>query len=76
VGNPEGKSPLESPRRRWEDNIKMDLRLIGGVVWTEFMRFRIGGFCGHGNEPSGSIKCWEILEYLSDWRFQNYSTVE
>jgi hypothetical protein len=28
VRNPEGK-PLEIPRRRWEDNIKMDLREIG-----------------------------------------------
>ena len=26
VGKPEGKRPLERPRRRWEDNIKMDLR--------------------------------------------------
>jgi hypothetical protein len=26
VGKPEGKSPLERPRRRWEDGIKMDLR--------------------------------------------------
>jgi len=25
VGNPEGKGPLGRPRRRWEDNIKMDL---------------------------------------------------
>jgi hypothetical protein len=29
VGRPEGKKPLERPRRRWEDNIKMDLREIG-----------------------------------------------
>jgi hypothetical protein len=29
VGNPEGKRPLERPRRRWVDNIKMDLREIG-----------------------------------------------
>jgi hypothetical protein len=32
VGNPEGKRPLGSPRRRWVDNIKMDLREIDGVV--------------------------------------------
>jgi hypothetical protein len=32
VGNPEGKRPLERPRRRWEDNIIMDLREINGVV--------------------------------------------
>jgi len=25
VGKPKGKRPLESPRRRWKDNIKMDL---------------------------------------------------
>jgi hypothetical protein len=29
VGMPEGKRPLGGPRRRWEDNIKMDLREIG-----------------------------------------------
>jgi hypothetical protein len=29
VGRPEGKRPLRRPRRRWEDNIKMDLREIG-----------------------------------------------
>jgi hypothetical protein len=29
VGKPEGKRPLGRPRRRWVDNIKMDLRVIG-----------------------------------------------
>jgi len=29
VGKPEGKRPLEIPRRRWEDNIKMDLHEVG-----------------------------------------------
>jgi hypothetical protein len=29
VGRPEGKRPLERPRCRWEDNIKLDLREIG-----------------------------------------------
>jgi hypothetical protein len=35
VGRPEGKRPLERPRRRWEDNIKPDLREIGidGLNW-------------------------------------------
>jgi hypothetical protein len=28
-GKPEGKTPLRKPRRRWEDNIRMDLREIG-----------------------------------------------
>jgi hypothetical protein len=33
VGKPEGKRPLGRPRRRWEDNIKMDLREVecGGM---------------------------------------------
>ena len=29
VGKPEGKRPLGRPRRRWEDNIQMDLKEIG-----------------------------------------------
>jgi len=29
VGKPEGKRPLGIPRRRWEDNIKMDLQEVG-----------------------------------------------
>ena len=29
VGKPEGKRPLERPRRRWEDNIAMDLQEVG-----------------------------------------------
>jgi hypothetical protein len=29
VGKPEGKRPLRRPRRRWEDNIKTNLREIG-----------------------------------------------
>ena len=37
VGKPEGKSPLGRPRRRWEDNIKMDLQEVGcgGMGWIE-----------------------------------------
>jgi hypothetical protein len=37
VGKPEGMRPLESPRRRWVDNIKMDLREIGwgGMDWID-----------------------------------------
>jgi hypothetical protein len=30
VGKPEGKRPLGRPRRRWEDNIKMDHQEVGG----------------------------------------------
>jgi hypothetical protein len=43
VGKPEGERPLERPRRRWEDGIKMDLREIGWVgVWSGFTWLRIG----------------------------------
>jgi hypothetical protein len=37
VGKPEGKRPLGRPRRRWVNNIKMDLRQIGwdGVDWID-----------------------------------------
>ena len=41
VGKPEGKRPLGRPRRRWEDNIKMDLREVGGVEdWMELAQDR------------------------------------
>jgi hypothetical protein len=42
VGKPEGKRPLGSPRRRWEDGIKMDLRETGWGVWSGFSWLRIG----------------------------------
>ena len=37
VGKPEGKRPLGRPRRRWEDNVKMDLQEVGGGAgaWME-----------------------------------------
>jgi hypothetical protein len=34
VGKPEGKRPLERPRRRWEDGIKMDPRRLAGRMWS------------------------------------------
>ena len=42
VGNPEGKRPLGRPRRRWEDNIKMDLQEVGGGRgdWMELAQDR------------------------------------
>ena len=37
VEKPEGKRPLERPKRRWKDNIKMDLQEVGGGCgdWKE-----------------------------------------
>ena len=41
VGKPEGKKPLGRPRRRWEDNIKMDLELGRGCGdWMELAKDR------------------------------------
>jgi len=42
VGKPEGKRPLERPRHRWEDNIKMDLQEVGGGCgdWMELAQDR------------------------------------
>jgi hypothetical protein len=46
VGKPEGRRPLERPRRRWDDNIKMDLQEVGwegartGSIW---LRIGTGG---------------------------------
>ena len=33
VGKTEGKRPLGRPRRRWEDNIEMDLQEVGWRLW-------------------------------------------
>jgi hypothetical protein len=44
VGKPEEKRPLGRPRRRWEDNIKMDLQEVGGGRgdWS-WLRIGTGG---------------------------------
>jgi hypothetical protein len=46
VGRPEGKRPLGRPRRRWEDNIRMDLRETGIDGRTGFGWLRIGSSGG------------------------------
>jgi hypothetical protein len=42
VGTPEGRRPLGRPRRRWEDNIKMDLQdvVLGGMDWIDMAQDR------------------------------------
>ena len=42
VGKPEGKIPLGKPRRRWEDNIKLDLQKVecGGMDWIDLAEDR------------------------------------
>ena len=46
VGKPEGRRPLGRPRRRWGDNIKINLQEVGGgeIGWSWF---RIGTGGGH-----------------------------
>ena len=65
VGKPEGKRPLGRPRRRWEDNIEMDLQEVGGSGdWMDLAhdRDKVAGTCEYGNELSGFIKCGEFLD--------------
>jgi hypothetical protein len=48
VGKPEGYRPLGRPRRRWEDNIKMDLQ-------------EVGGDCGNWMERAQNRDRWQTL---------------
>ena len=45
MGKPEGKRPLGRPRRRWVDNIKMDLQEVVVGIWTRmgWPRIETGG---------------------------------
>jgi hypothetical protein len=67
VGKPEGRRPLGRPRRRWEDDIKIDLREVGwgGMDWINLAQDR-DRWRALVNvvEPSGSIKCGEFLEQI------------
>ena len=48
VGKPEGKRPLGRPRRRWEDNTKMDLQ-------------EVGGGCGDWMKLAQDMERWQAL---------------
>ena len=52
VGKPEGKRPLGRPRRRWEDNIKMDLQMD---------LQEMGGGCGDWIELAQDRDRWRAL---------------
>jgi len=57
--------PLGRPRRRWEDNIKMDPQEGGcegyGLDQAGSGYGQLAGTCECGNEPSGTLKCGEFL---------------
>jgi hypothetical protein len=65
VRKPEGKRPLGRPRRRWVNNIKMDLLEIGwsGVDWIglaqDMDKWRA--------LVNAVIKCWETIKWLHNW---------
>jgi hypothetical protein len=46
VGKHDGKRPRGRSTRRWEDIIRLDLRKMGGKVWTGFIWLRIGTCSG------------------------------
>jgi hypothetical protein len=65
VGKPEGKRLLGRPRRRWEDNIKMNLRTIGSpeVKWE-------GRDADHSPPSSAQVKndgAIPPLSHISSW---------
>ena len=66
VVKPEVKRPLGRPRRRWENNIKMDLQEVGstghGLDRCGSGLGQVAGTCECGTEPSGFIKCGEFLD--------------
>jgi hypothetical protein len=66
VRKPEGKRQSRRPRRKWEDNIKMDLQKVGccgyGLGRTGSGQGQVAGTFDCGNEPSGFIKCGEFFD--------------
>jgi hypothetical protein len=72
VGKPEGTRPLGRPRRRWVDDIKIDLREIGwdGMNWIELAQDR-----DKWRAPVNMVmnlrvpsSCWEFPEWLHKWQ--------
>jgi hypothetical protein len=66
VGMPGGNRPLGRTRRRWKNNITIDLKEIKccGIDWIRVAKNKgkVKGSCDHGNELSGSILFWGDLE--------------
>jgi hypothetical protein len=74
VGRLKGKSTHRRPRRKWEDNIKTDVRKskVGGfgLVSSDSGYGTVAGSCEHGNETSGYIKG---REFLTRWETITFS---
>jgi hypothetical protein len=72
VGKPEGKRSLERQRRRWVNDFKIDLREIG---WDSMNWIDLDPDRDHWRALMNtlmnlrvSIECWEVLEWLHNWR--------
>jgi len=65
MGKPERNRPLGTPRRRWENYIKMDFQDVGcgghGLERSASEWGQVAGSCECGNKPSASITCGEFL---------------
>jgi hypothetical protein len=65
VGNPQGERSFGGPRDRYEDNIKMDLKIVWeGMYWIQLSQDKIQWFILNedSNEPLGSIKGGEFFD--------------
>jgi hypothetical protein len=64
VGNPEGKKPLRRSRRRWKDNIKINLQEVGngGMDWIELAQDRESWWALVNAETNLGVPCWEYLD--------------
>ena len=65
MGKHEGKISLGRPKRRWEENTKMDLHEVGcgghGLDRAGSGKRQVAGSCECGNEPLGSINAGNFL---------------
>jgi hypothetical protein len=72
VGKPEGKRPLGRPRRRWVNNIKIDLREVGldGTDWIDLAQDRDQWRALVNTVMNLRVlsSCWEFVEWLQHWQ--------
>ena len=63
MGKPEGKRPLVIPRRRWKDNIKMNLQELGleGMGWIEL--------------PQDRDRWWGLVNAVINLRFHKMRVI-
>jgi hypothetical protein len=87
VGKPGGRRPLGRPRRRWEDNIKMNLRDVewGGIDWNDLAQDRARLLCfseRNCNVVQTYITSAKVTSLAKNkythysYRKQNYTTAE